>query len=262
MILERTEGDLYIDDGGQPGPQPSSAMPVVFVHSAGGDSTHWNSALTHLRGQGRRCVAFDLPGHGHSEAAGETKGMMDSLVEAIAAVVDHLALERFVLVGHSIGGSASMAYAGRFPQRLAGLMLVDSGGNPDVLPKEIRQQIQQAMDSEHYESVAQNYWERLLGRAKPEVREKVLAGMRKLPRRVVISQVQELFDYNPQKDLMNYRGPVLSVVVPENVSAYSVHALVPGIKHVLVEGTGHWIHLDKPDVFEEILDDFLSQVDA
>ncbi len=256
MILERSEGNLYIDEGGR------SGVPVVFVHSAGGDSTHWNAALTHLRSRGRRCVAFDLPGHGTSEPAEESAGMIDSLVGAIAAVVDHLALERFVLVGHSMGGSAAMAYAGRFPQRLAGLMVVDSGGNPDVLPKEIRAQILQAMDSEHYDSVTQNYWEQLLARAKPEVRERVLAGMRKLPRHTVINQVRELFDYNPQKALMNYPGPVLSVVVPENVSAFSVQALVPGIRHVVVEGTGHWIHLDQPDVFAEILDDFLSRVEA
>lgn len=256
MILERTEGNLYIDDGGQ------SGLPVVFVHSAGGDSTHWNSALTHLRSRGRRCIAFDLPGHGRSEPTVETNFVVDFLVEAIAAVVDHLVLNRFVLVGHSMGGSAAMAYAGRFPQRLAGLMVVDSGGNPDILPEEIRAQIQQAMDSEHYASVSQNYWEQLLARAKPEVREKVLTGMRKLPRRTVINQVRALFDYNPQKALMNFHGPVLSVVVPENVSAFSVHALAPGIRHVVVEGTGHWIHLDKPDVFSEILDGFLDQVDV
>ena len=41
-----------------------------------------------------------------------------------------------------------------------------------------------------------------------------------------------------------------------------LHELVPGVDHESVEGTSHWIQLDDPDRFNEILDRFLDQVDA
>jgi pimeloyl-ACP methyl ester carboxylesterase len=54
-------GQLHVDDGG------SGGLPVVFIHSFGGSTAHWTEQLEHVRGS-RRAVAFDLPGHGGTDA--------------------------------------------------------------------------------------------------------------------------------------------------------------------------------------------------
>jgi len=84
--------------------------------------------------------------------------------------------------------------------------------------------------------------------------------MRQLPRPAVISQVRALFDFDPRPALGRYAGPVLSVVAPENDAPHSLHALVPAVRHAVVTGTSHWIHLDKPEEVIRILDGFLGQI--
>src|SRR6266508_2399049 len=105
---------LHVDDGGAGG------VPVVFVHSFAGSSSHWSAQLVHLR-KNRRAVALDLRGHGRSAPPRDNDYAIDSLAGDVAAVVDRLGLNRFVLVGHSIGGAAAIAYAGAHPERVAGL---------------------------------------------------------------------------------------------------------------------------------------------
>lgn len=93
-----------MEDGG------AGAVPVVFVHSFSGNSTHWTPQLSHPRAR-RRATAFDLRGHGKSAAPANGDYRIEAFAEDIGAVADALGLQRFVIVGHSLGGSAATAYA-------------------------------------------------------------------------------------------------------------------------------------------------------
>src|SRR5689334_6024934 len=57
--IQGPAGAIFVDDGGDGG------IPVVFLHSFGGDSGHWSTQLDHLRHH-RRALAIDLRGHGKS----------------------------------------------------------------------------------------------------------------------------------------------------------------------------------------------------
>ena len=70
-------------------------------------------------------VALDLRGHGNSDPALQGDDSIESMAEDIDDVVNALGLQRFVLVGHSMGGSVSIAYAGIHPEKVAGLLLAD-----------------------------------------------------------------------------------------------------------------------------------------
>ncbi|MFA5353488.1 MAG: alpha/beta hydrolase [Thermodesulfovibrionales bacterium] len=251
-------GSLNVDDGGTVG------LPVLFVHSAGGDTTHWSSQLEHLR-KTRRAVAFDLRGHGHSQPPKDGNYSLVSQASDIEAVVSSLGIQRFVLVGHSMGGSIAIVYAGLHPERLAGLLIVDSGGDPNQISEEQKQQIIAALESDAYSAVTENYWGQLLTGSSAEVHEKVIKGMKAMkamPREMVIAQVRELFQFDPVPSLSRYHGPKLSVITPANDTPYSLHRLVPDFPHVVVTGTGHWIHLDKPEEFKGIVDGFLRGIEG
>ena len=111
MTAIRIESSAYspslnVDDGGRGG------LPVVFVHSLAGNTGHWSGQLEHLRGD-RRTLAIDLRGHGRSDPARDGDYSVEAMAGDIESVVAALGLRRFVLVGHSMGGSASIEYAGR-----------------------------------------------------------------------------------------------------------------------------------------------------
>src|SRR5207237_10278833 len=124
--IEGPAGALFVDDGGDGG------IPVLFLHSFAGDSSHWASQLDHLRHH-RRALAMDLRGHGKSARPRNMDYSMAGFVRDVETVADKLKLARFVIVGHSLGAQIANAYAGAHPDRVAGVVLVGAAGK---LPKD------------------------------------------------------------------------------------------------------------------------------
>jgi pimeloyl-ACP methyl ester carboxylesterase len=109
---------LGVDDCGFGG------LPVVFVHSLAGNASQWSAQLEHLREE-RRAVALDLFGHGNSELPKDGDFAIESMARDLEIAVNELGIERFVLVGHSSGGTVAIAYAGMQTEKVAGLLLAD-----------------------------------------------------------------------------------------------------------------------------------------
>lgn len=244
--IQGPAGFIHIDDGG------SGGLPVVFVHSFAGSTSHWTAQLTHLR-QTRRAVAFDVRGHGESDSPTRDDYTVESLAGDIGAVADGLELKRFVLVGHSMGGAVSLAYAGGHPDRVAGLVLV---GTPGKIPAEQAQQVMSSLKSD-YENVMANYWNKLLTNAQPHVLAKMQSERERLPRTVSLSLIQAVFEYDPVPALRRYRGPKLAIITPDQDNPYDLHRLGTELPYRMLAGTSHWVHMDKPEEFNRILDEFL-----
>lgn len=77
-----------------------------------------------------RVIKIDLPGFGLSEVMAEVH-TMELYADAILSVTNYLNLEQFLLVGHSLGGYASLAFLEKYPLKLKGLCLFHSHPNPD-----------------------------------------------------------------------------------------------------------------------------------
>jgi pimeloyl-ACP methyl ester carboxylesterase len=242
-------GTLHVDDGGTGG------LPVIFLHSYAGSSAHWANQLAHLRPT-RRALAIDFRGHGQSTPPDSNGWSVDSLATDIAAVVDAKGLERFVLVGHSMGGSAAIAYAGAHPERVAGLVVV---GTPGQTPPEQSQQVLSSLEA-NYDTVSAGYWRRLLANARPEVGPQLEADIGRVPREASMAIFRALFAYDPMPAFNRYMGPKLIIDTPHGDTPTSIHNLAPGVAWKVIEGTSHWPHLDKPDEFNAMLDEFLAGV--
>jgi long-chain acyl-CoA synthetase len=100
---------------------------IVFVHGYAGCAETWEYQINHFA-RSCRVIAPDLRGHGQSDAP-FTAYTMDELVEDIETVAQFLQLpDRFVLAGHSFGGSICVEYANAFPHRLDKLILISTAG--------------------------------------------------------------------------------------------------------------------------------------
>jgi len=165
--MTRIDG-LHISDGG------SGGVPVVFLHGLGSDLTAWRGQLDHLRAT-RRAIAFDLRGHGESEPAKDGVYTVDKLTGDLEAVVSQLGLTRFWLVGHSMSGAVLSTYAGRHPEKLAGLIYIDAVGDMTTTPSEIREYFRKHDAGLTPPQLQETYGEMLAPRAKPGTRKEVLA---------------------------------------------------------------------------------------
>ena len=151
-------------------------------------------------------LRLDFRGHGKSDASLNSHFTAEALANDIVAIVDGLDLDKFVLVGHSMGGSAAIAYADLHANRVAGLVLA---GTPGKTPVEISKPVVASLQSDKYQQVMDDYMEKLVANAKPEVATKVKEGVNKLSKETSIKIIQAAFEFDPIEKLQRYHGPKL-----------------------------------------------------
>lgn len=112
-------GDLAVGMWG-----PSDGPAVLAVHGVTANHLTWPALAGYL--PGIRVIAPDLRGRGRSNTLPGPWGMPQH-ADDLAAVLEHLGIERAVVVGHSMGAFASLVLANRHPQLVSSLVLVDGG---------------------------------------------------------------------------------------------------------------------------------------
>ncbi len=105
---------------------------LVLVHGYTGDITDWRFQIEAFRGT-HRVLVMDLRGHGRSDAPAERAAYtIDRMSRDVEALVDEAGIERYHLVGHSMGGAIAQEIALRSPARLLSLTLHDTGFHFDA----------------------------------------------------------------------------------------------------------------------------------
>ncbi|MDP2700941.1 MAG: alpha/beta fold hydrolase, partial [Candidatus Rokubacteria bacterium] len=161
---------------------PESAPPLVLLHGLTSHARSWD-ALGRELSANRRVIALDQRGHGDSDRAPDGDYRVATMAGDVAGFVDALGLERFELLGLSMGGRVGIAYAGGHTARIERLCIVDIG--PEIhLPgmERIRQMMAASPERIGSEEEAIEYVRRANPRA-PEagLPERVRHGMRPLP---------------------------------------------------------------------------------
>lgn len=108
--------------------QVGRGIPVVFLHGFCGSKAYWSSLEASLKSH-VEAYYIDLPGHGDS--APYLKTSMDNYAELLHSWKTEMGMDQFILVGHSLGGYITLAYAQKYPRDLLGYALVHSTAFPD-----------------------------------------------------------------------------------------------------------------------------------
>jgi pimeloyl-ACP methyl ester carboxylesterase len=138
-FVQRAGGKLhYVTMGeGTPG-----TLPVVLLHKLGGWVADWRGVAPHLA-KTRRVIAFDLPGHGDSKWLGDAP-YIQSLAETAAllvAALDQIGVQRFDLVGTSLGGCIAGPLAALFPDQVRKLALLSCALGTGISREDIHTKI-------------------------------------------------------------------------------------------------------------------------
>lgn len=106
----------YEDTGG-------NKPPVILIHGVGLSQAMWDAQIAALA-QAYRVITLDMLGHGGSPAPAADAGL-DDYADQVAALMDHLGVDKAVLIGFSMGALVARAFALRFAARLSGLVLLN-----------------------------------------------------------------------------------------------------------------------------------------
>jgi pimeloyl-ACP methyl ester carboxylesterase len=147
---------------------------LLLLHGYGNEAHIWDDFAPAVAPY-YRTLALDHRGHGDSAWDPERRYDHETMVEDLEAVTGALGLERLVLVAHSLGGRIATLFAGRHPQRMAGLVLVDIGPEVDARG---RMRIRQDVESNRSPTFGTiDEYARMLSLAYPAARPDALTRM-------------------------------------------------------------------------------------
>lgn len=247
---------LHADDSGR-GP-----LTLVFLHYWGGTGRTWHPVMAALPANLRK-IALDARGWGRSDRP-ENGHDIATMADDVAAAIAVLGLDRYVLVGHSMGGKVAQLLASRRPSGLVGLVLVaPSPAGGKSLPEPERDGMAGAYAAP--ESVAWTIDNVLTERALPSaMRDQVIAdslggaeAAKQFWPHVAISE-------DVSRDLVRIDVPV-RVIGGENDKVDGIDMLrrvvlpsLPGTVMQSIPGVGHLIPLEAPQALAASIVEFID----
>ncbi|MBL1083150.1 alpha/beta fold hydrolase [Streptomyces actinomycinicus] len=248
-------------------PGVASRVPLVLVHGHPFDHTMWHPQLTEFAPT-RRVIAPDLRGYGASPVTPGTVPLSRH-AQDIAALLDHLGVETFVLAGLSMGGQIVMECAARFGDRIRGLVLADTF--PAAETPEGRQSRNAMADrllAEGMRGYADEVLEKMVAPyARPEVKAHVHRMMTATSPQGAAAALRGRAERPDYRDLLSgLTVPALVVVGADDTytpaaDAEAMHAALPDSVLHVVEGAAHLPNLERPEEFNRALGEFLARLD-
>ncbi len=104
-------------------------LPVVMIHGFMGMAYDWRFNIREI-GKNFSAYALDLPGFGYSDKPLNFDYSSNGYAEFVASFLNAYSIDRAVFIGNSLGGQIALMACLKYPERVAGLVLIDSGGYP------------------------------------------------------------------------------------------------------------------------------------
>lgn len=243
-----------------------AATPLVLLHGFAEDSSIWDRQKEYLKDK-YHLIIPDLPGSGNAPLTSDTS--MEGLAATVKARLDAENIEQCIMVGHSMGGYVTLAFAELYPDRLKAIGLFHSTSYPDTEEKK-------AARRKSIEFIQKNGAAPFIRQSTPNLfseksRNEHPQWVSDLIRRYSNFNPDALIRYyeamilRPDRShvLNNFSRPVLFIIgrqdgaVPLKASLQQCH--MPSIAYIhILEDAGHMGMIEAGDKAGHILDNFLK----
>lgn len=241
----------------------AKSLPLVLLHGFCEDHTVWNPMLLQLKGL--RLVRVDLPGFGGSDLP--VVPGMDGYADAVCAVLNDLGIARCVLIGHSMGGYTALAFARKYPERLAGWGLFHAHPFPDGEPqRENRRRgietLRQGKKDRYIAQLFPGLFAPEFAAAHPEVVETLVKRGRRQPAEGIIAALQGMLERPDHQETLRQATVPVQFLIGEKDALITVEQrqqmtpLPPIADLHLLAGVGHMAMHEAPEKAATLLRDF------
>ena len=263
---------LYYEEVGQ-------GTPILFVHEFASDHRGWEPQVREF-GKRYRCIAYSARGYAPSDVPADKNAYSyQHVMRDCIAVLDHLGIDKAHLVGLSMGGYTALQAGLNHPGRVRSMTLAGAGSGSerwytDEFHKASRALADQ-FEREGSAAVARTYG---LSPARIPFLVKDPRGFAEFSRMLAEHDAQgsantsrgfqgarpSLYDF--EADIRKLTIPALIVVGDEDDRCIEpslfLKQTIPASGLVVLPKTGHVVNLEEPDLFNLVLGDFLTRVDA
>lgn len=229
---------------------------IVLLHGFGEDSQIWNRQIA-LLSQNYRLIVPDLPGSGNSSML-STPDTIEAYATAIEALLNHLSVNKCIILGHSMGGYITLAFAEAFPERLLGWGLIHSTAFADSEEKNMNRQrgielMQQYGAYAFLRNTIPNLFADSYKKQEPKVLDELIESAKAFTTEACCAYYKAM-QLRPDRTqvLSGSKTPVLFVLGTEDVAAplndllQQVHLPPTAYIHIL-ENVGHMGMLEATD---------------
>ena len=233
---------------------------LVFVHGWCCDRSYWKYQVPEFSKR-HTVVTIDLAGHGRS-GLGRGDWTIEAFGQDVKAVVEKLKLDNAILIGHSMGGMVIIEAARQMPERVTGLIGVDTYQDFEA------RYSREALDGflmpfrENFAEGTRAYVTGLFpDDAEANLVERIAMDVSSAPPEVGISSLENYFDYDPKEALKEVRVPIRCInsdMFPLYVENNRRHALSFGVK--FMSGVGHFLMMEDAETFNRLLQETINEL--
>jgi pimeloyl-ACP methyl ester carboxylesterase len=234
---------------------------LVFIHGWCCDRSYLAPQARHFAAAGHRVLSPDLRGHGASDAP-EGAYAMDVFADDVAALCAALGIADAVVVGHSMGGIVAFEMARRHPERVAGLVMIDSAVARPAASRAALPAFIDRLRGPDAAALVADYARRVLFIPTDDAarRDRILAAMGRTPAHVMAAALRGMYDFDPASaaDLAMPPSLFISSNAPPLCDLARLATLVPGLMTAQTAGSGHFAPLEVPDQVDAMIGRFLD----
>lgn len=268
---------IHVREWGNP-----DAPAIVLMHGLRGYSGTWRNLAAALEDRWRM-VAIDARGRGSSDWDLQRNYYTDAYLADLETVVDTLGLDRFVLLGHSMGGTTAYCYAAKHPHRLTALVVEDITAGSSVSGAGFERIVAEmaALPTRFADwAEARAYWRKLRPNvSEAAIEERLFESMRAQADDGVIWRYDAdgiaVTRIAPDPARVIDLHPVIATITTPTLvirggrsdfcnlaKVIELEAVNPVLSHASVADASHYVHDDAPESFTRLVEGFLAGVKA
>lgn len=243
--------------------RPGNGIPVILIHGYPLDHTIWQHMIPHLN-KDARLIMPDLRGFGQSSTTEEDYSM-ERIADDIAGLLDYLRIKKSVLIGHSMGGYVSLAFAHKYEKRVMGLGLVASRVDADTSTQKLaRANMIKDIQERGMNHVAEYMSSRLV--KKPDLTEDIRLLINKIQPEGAIGALKAMIDRDDFSNLFgNLKIPTLAIAGMEDAlipleKSRSIKELNPNCIYQEFDKVGHMPMIESPQRAAEAINLLIQQI--
>jgi pimeloyl-ACP methyl ester carboxylesterase len=250
--LRYREISLFYEEAGTGEP------PLILVHGWCCDHTFMAPQFAHFR-RAHRVVAVDLRGHGQSDQPQQAY-TIPGFADDLAWICHELALDRPVVIGHSMGGAIALELAAQSSDLPAAIVLLDTAVLPSPQAWASVQPVLASLHTAHYREAVRRLLADVffLPTDDPQRRAQIIDAMLATPQHVLASAFEAIFAWDSAAAAARCRVPTLYIgSTRPRADVARFQAACPQLVHGQVVGSGHFVQLEVPDQVNAMIDRFL-----
>ena len=251
--------------------------PVILVHGFGEDGAIWDDLADRLKDKFKLIIP-DLPGSGKSSLVNSelsiVKGdwSMEFFADCIQAILQNESVASSIMIGHSMGGYITLAFAEKYPHLLKAFGLFHSSSYPDnEEKKEARRKsiafIQQHGAAKFIEQSTPNLFSENFKKKHPDIVQAQVALYTNFSASALVQYYEAMMERPDRTEILKqFKGPILFIMGKHDTAIPLEHSLqqchLPDLSYTLIlENSGHMGMLEEAEKSSHFIENFLTEIE-